>query len=402
MNSKGVNLKPLNFNSAKKEHKWFFAKKTNEPHAICGFLFEKNTFNEETLSEVAIGQTIGTWNETYISEELLLQKCAKFVSVEEQNEKILAKIAFPISLWHGNLNWLLTLLFGKMSFYPNLQLECLDFESECFGQKYGLNLPVWDFNKTQNALGVNLNKKEPLLMGILKPNVAMNKEQIATLVCEAGEAGCHIVKDDEIRFDTSFKESLSRVEEVANQKSKHNFKLWYVAHVAGNPNSTELSKQQLDDLKNAGADALLWNVWTNSLASLQHLRSKTQLPIFAHPAFAGSFGLDSLHQRICPSVSLGSLLTAAGADFTLFPSPYGKVCLPIATAKKIRMAQQALPKQSILVPSAGINPSHVPLAKKDFGNSFVLNAGTAIFASGMSIRKSVQLFKEAISNAYHE
>jgi 2,3-diketo-5-methylthiopentyl-1-phosphate enolase len=48
------------------------------------------------------------------------------------------------------------------------------------------------------------------------------------------------------------------------------------------------------------------------------------------------------------------------------------------------------------VPSAGIKPEHAPLAKKDFGKDFVLNAGTGIFSSPEGIQKSIEKFREEL------
>ena len=55
-------------------------------------------------------------------------------------------------------------------------------------------------------------------MGILKPNVAMSAEKIRDLYVEAAEAGIHLLKDDEIRFDENEDEILKRVELVAKAK----------------------------------------------------------------------------------------------------------------------------------------------------------------------------------------
>jgi 2,3-diketo-5-methylthiopentyl-1-phosphate enolase len=149
-------------------------------------------------------------------------------------------------------------------------------------------------------------------------------------------------------------------------------------------------------LESSGADALLVNVWTCGLSVFQRLRLATKLPLVAHPALAGALGQGTLNDAIAPSVLLGTLMRAAGADLTLFPSPYGKIGLPLETAAAVadqcRASWQDCILPSIPVPSAGIKPEHVELAYRDFGSDFVLNAGTAIFASGVSVADSARKF----------
>ena len=109
-------------------------------------------------------------------------------------------------------------------------------------------------------------------------------------------------------------------------------------------------------------------------------------------------GLSS--DSIDPAVMLGTLMRAAGADLTLFPSPYGKIGLPKSATQRIseacRAPWPANIQPTIPVPSAGIKPEHVALACQDFGQDFILNAGTAIFASGQSVADSAREFLEKL------
>jgi 2,3-diketo-5-methylthiopentyl-1-phosphate enolase len=118
--------------------------------------------------------------------------------------------------------------------------------------------------------------------------------------------------------------------------------------------------------------------------------------LVAHPALAGALGKGLPTDGICPSVSMGSFMRAAGADLTLFPSPYGKIGLPKLIAQKIALiCNESWPAEigaTIPVPSAGIKPEHVSSACGDFGRDFILNAGTAIFASGRPVADSVKDF----------
>ncbi len=78
----------------------------------------------------------------------------------------------------------------------------------------------------------------------------------------------------------------------------------------------------------AGADILLFNVFSYGLDVLQSLAEDDEIPvpIMAHPAVSGAYSASKLYGVSSPLL-LGKLLRYAGADFSLFPSPYGSVAL---------------------------------------------------------------------------
>ena len=71
----------------------------------------------------------------------------------------------------------------------------------------------------------------------------------------------------------------------------------------------------------------------------------------------------------------------AGADLSLFPSPYGSVVMPKSQNLAVRDAliREPLPQKAVFpVPSAGIHPGLVPLLLHDFGSDVVVNAGGGV------------------------
>lgn len=371
----------------------------SDKFAFARYHIDASRYNRQLVNEIAIGQSIGSWDTAHVEEALLQEKVAKIIEINETKEIIEATIAFPESLWHGKLAWLVTLLFGKMSFYPGIQLNSVWFSPNCFiPSKLGkLQGPKFSLDSYRKELGVSSDS--PLLMGILKPNVAMSAQKISELFICAAEAGIHLLKDDEIRHDENEDEIIKRVEMVAQESAKRNLKTLYAVHfqVTG-PHYLTLLKR----LQDAGASALLVNTWTCGLDVLQTLRQHTDLPILCHPALVGAFGHTEKSYTIHPRVTLAQLLRAAGADFSLFPSPYGKLGMPreaaLSVAEECQLKDDRWPIQpTIPVPSAGIKPEHGPLAKRDFGHNFVLNAGTAIFSGDQTaIHSHILNFKNQL------
>ena len=385
------------------KNKELIAPLNKEPHAFARFRIDASKYGPELAEEIAIGQSLGVWDEKEVSAELLRQKIAHVVQVRSDENYHWADIAFPHNIWLGKLQFLITILFGKMSFYEGVQISDVWFSEDCFGtssDKLGAKLcgprhSTADLRSMTQAPGTY--SQTPLLMGILKPNVAMSAVQISDLYVEAAEAGVHLLKDDEIRHDSSPTDILDRVALVANRAAKNNLKTIYAPHLQLDG---EVSDAFLKQLENAGARALLVNVWPNGIGSLQRLRARTNLVLMAHPALAGAFGIRSETATLHPRVTLGQLLRAAGADLSLFPSPYGKLGLPKQVALDISQACLTSEKWPIKgttpVPSAGIKPEHGPMAIADFGNDFVLNAGTGIFAGTQGASANIKAFRAAL------
>lgn len=78
----------------------------------------------------------------------------------------------------------------------------------------------------------------------------------------------------------------------------------------------------------AGADILLFNVFAYGLDVLQSLAEDDEIQFLLwHTLFvSGAYSASKLYGISSPLL-LGKLLRYAGADFSLFPSPYGSVAL---------------------------------------------------------------------------
>lgn len=89
---------------------------------------------------------------------------------------------------------------------------------------------------------------------------------------------------------------------------------------------------------------MLFNVFAYGLDVLQSLAEDPDVtvPIMAHPAVSGASTASSLY-GFSSSLLLGKLLRISGADFSLFPSPYGSVALDRKEA--LGIAENCLKKE---------------------------------------------------------
>ncbi len=144
---------------------------------------------------------------------------------------------------------------------------------------------------------------------------------------------------------------------------------------------------------------LLFNVFTYGLDVLQALREDDdiRLPIMAHPSFSGAIASSHVY-GVSYALLLGKLLRMAGADFSLFPSPYGSVALEkqqtLAIAEELTKEEPFV--RTFPVPSAGIHPGLVPLLIRDFGIDCVINAGGGVHGHPAGAVGGGQAFRAAV------
>lgn len=322
---------------------------------------------------IAIGQTTGTWNELSGNLRLQISKhIAEVISIEESEFTSAIRIAFPIENFGLDLGALLTAIYGKISLASKVKLEDIEFS-----QKY-LNLfkgPKWGISRIRELTG---KKSKPLLMSIFKPCLGLTPGELGGMFYSQTEAGFDLVKDDEILYDSDFNVTLKRLEECLKAKEKANAKIIYAINLTGEV--TEILNRAAQ-LERNGANCILFNYVSYGLPLLSALRKTVSIPIMAHPAFAGSMCMSS-NSGLSEKLLLGSLPRIAGADFVLFPSPYGSLAWDKDITKDIQnnlTKSLSNIKPAWPVPSAGVKPSMVKEIVLDFGEDIVINAGTAVW-----------------------
>jgi 2,3-diketo-5-methylthiopentyl-1-phosphate enolase len=358
---------------------------------IATYLIHDMKDLEKKAEGIALGLTVGSWTDLPLLEQEQLRKHkGNVINVTplEDSERVnqylgkkvkraLVKIAYPSVNFSTDLPAILTTVFGKLSLDGEVKLIDLEFSSELKksfpGPRYGIEgirkkLEVYD---------------RPLVMSIFKGMIGRNLEFLAEQLKEQALGGVDLIKDDEILFEnelTPFEKRIAVGKEVLGdvyERTGH--KTLYAVNLTG---KTFELKEKAKRAVELGADVLLFNVFAYGLDVLQGLRedSDIDIPIMAHPAVSGALTPSEFYGIASPLL-LGKLLRLAGADFSLFPSPYGSVALDkneaIGIARELTKEEEQL-KRAFPVPSAGIHPGLVPLLIHNFGNDCVINAGGGV------------------------
>ncbi|PLT28967.1 2,3-diketo-5-methylthiopentyl-1-phosphate enolase [Peribacillus deserti] len=375
---------------------------------IAAYLVHDAKGNFEKKAEgIALGLTVGTWTDMPVLEQEQLRKHkGRVVSIEalEDSEKTnlyfgkkmgraLIKIAYPALNFSSDFPAVLTTIFGKLSLDGEIKLVDLELKGELRTAFPG---PRFGIDGIRGQLDVY---NRPLVMSIFKGVLGRNLEFLEHQLKEQALGGVDVIKDDEILFDnplTPFDERIKlsrKILKAVYEETGH--RTLYAVNLSGRTfDLLEKAKRAAE----AGADALLFNVHSYGLDVLQGLREHVDLPIMAHPAFSGGLTASSFY-GVSNALLLGKLVRYAGADFSLFPSPYGNVAIPREEALAIGenlTGHETEWKTSFPVPSAGIHPGMVPDLVADFGMESIINAGGGVHGHPDGARGGGKAFRQAV------
>lgn len=362
---------------------------------------------EKKAESIALGLTVGSWTDLpAVDQEQLKKHKGEVVSVSETSPSAAAghlgerkagliKIAYPAANFSADIPAILTTIFGKLSLDGEVKLIDIELDEALEQQFPG---PQFGIDSIRNKLGVH---DRPLLMSIFKGMIGRGTDLFEEQLRAQAAGGVDLVKDDEILFDnplTPFEDRIRRGVKVLNEEyERTGHRTLYAVNLSGR---TFDLKEKARKAVSLGANALLFNVFAYGLDTLQSLAEDPYIdvPIMAHPAVSGAFTASPLY-GISNQVLLGKLLRLAGADFVLFPSPYGSVAMEKAETFAIRdaLTSDSRLKRAFPVPSAGIHPGLVPQLIEDFGKDSIINAGGGIHGHPSGAAAGAKAFRDAIA-----
>lgn len=370
-------------------------------------LYGKPGSFEKKAEDIALGLTIGSWTDLpLLEQEQLKQHKGNVVSITEfqhiphplkpDQVKAEIKIGYPSANFSADLPAILTTVFGKLSLDGEVKLLDLEFSPELLAKFPG---PKFGINSIRNMLNVY---DRPLTMSIFKGVIGRDIDYLAEQLRHQALGGVDLVKDDEILFEnplTPFEKRITTAKEVLRQVYEQTgHRTLYAVNLSGR--TTEL-REKAKKAKELGADALLLNVHAFGLDVLQELVEDNNigLPFMAHPAYSGAFTSSSFYGVATPLL-LGKLTRYAGADFSLFPSPYGSVALEKTAALSLgeELTKESTLKKTFPVPSAGIHPGLVPLLIEDYGIDSIINAGGGVHGHPAGATGGGLAFRQAIES----
>ncbi|MGG1575417.1 2,3-diketo-5-methylthiopentyl-1-phosphate enolase [Fictibacillus sp. NRS-1165] len=370
-----------------------------EDYVLATYLLHGNVNYDKKAHDIAIGLTVGTWTElTKEQQQKMIQHKGKVFDIYEidsEPRKAFITIGYPITNMTPDLPSILTTVFGKLSMDGQIKLMDLELPDSFIAQFPG---PRFGIKGVRNLLSVN---ERPLLMSIFKQCIGLSLVELDEEYQKQIAGGVDLVKDDEIFFTRDPNDVVQRIKQMEKRnrelQEQSGKKVLYAVNLTGPVTElTERAKRYVGE----GASCLLLNVFPYGLDILHRLAQDPDInvPIMAHPSFSGAL-YPSAEFGVAAPLLLGKIMRWAGADMTLYPSPYGSVTMPKEDSLKIASHLRSANKYHVRafpVPSAGVYPGLVPLLYRDFGNEVIVNAGGGIHGHPQGATAGAKAFIHAI------
>ncbi|WBU52062.1 RuBisCO large subunit C-terminal-like domain-containing protein [Paracoccus sp. SCSIO 75233] len=323
---------------------------------IAEYLLETPASPEDVAAMMAGEQSSGTFirvaGET---DELRARSAAEVLSVEEletlpqpslhsaylDRKKIggpyrraRVRIAFPPGNIGKNLPTLAATVSGNLydiGEITGLKLEGLAIPAD-YRSRY--HLPVLGVSGTRTATGV---QGRPIFGTIIKPNVGMRSDDIATLVDRLCAAGVDFIKDDEVCANPDIAPIAERVPAVMAVIRKWQDRRGRQVMMAFNiTDETDAMRRHADLVAAEGGSCVMASLNWCGLSGMESLRAHTSLAIHAH---RNGFGAVSRHPSLGMSFQpYHALYRLAGIDHMHVHGIGGKF---VDTAQEVTAAARA-------------------------------------------------------------
>ncbi|MDR2117734.1 MAG: hypothetical protein LBP87_15255 [Planctomycetaceae bacterium] len=315
---------------------------------------------------------------------------------EQQNEtNWLATISYADEIAAGEWTQFLNVVFGNISIKQGIQVVGIQPSQRIIEQLPGSRFGVDGIRKLVKI------PMRPLLFTALKP-MGLSARNLAKLAEQFAEGGIDIIKDDHGLSDQCFAPFEERVLRCAaavhevNARTKRN--TIYVPNITS---PIELFFERAVRAKELGAGGFMV---TPGLVGWDALRRLAQmqlgLPIIAHPAFIGSYAINS--QGISCRVLFGTLMRLAGADATIFPNYGGRFPLSQEDCREIVIASReklgTLPA-IFPCPAGGMELKNIRDMVQNYGNDMLVLIGSGLFSYSDNLIDNCRTFLEEIEHS---
>lgn len=299
------------------------------------------------------------------------------------------RLALPVSTASVDPLQFLNVLFGNVSLHGLATLE--DFELPAalaptfHGPRFGLRGLRDRFERPEG----------PLTASALKP-VGIPLDELERLCRDFAEGGIDLVKDDHYLADHAFCPFDARVracqavmDDVAAATGHRTI---YAPNLSGTPDQV---RRQLDVAQEAGVQAVMVAPMALGLPVLYELTQRGDVPVLAHPSFAGA-------GRITPLALLGKLFRLFGADAVIFPNYGGRFSYAAETCRALAEQLRAPwpPFRTVLpVPAGGMDVDRAPELVRFFGPDVMLLVGGSLLRAEDDLRDRTAAFVAAAREA---
>ncbi len=320
-------------------------------------------------------------------ERVLREVLARVEDIRPGNGHFDAVLGIAVETTGGEASQLLNMLFGNCSLQPEVELLDVEFPDRYVDAFPG---PRFGIEGIRALTGV---ASRALTCTALKPQ-GSTVEHLAELARTFALAGIDVIKDDHGIANQACAPFERRVPAVmkaihdANRETGG--RTLYAPTFSG---GLDALRAQAGIARAHGVPMALVAPMLVGVPSFVELQVELDVPILAHPAFAGSV-------RIAPPLLLGKLFRLFGADATIFPNHGGRfaysrdTCLGIAAAARRPWhgVRAALP-----VPAGGMTVERVREMIDGYGKDTMLLIGGGLLSAREGLLARSRGFVESVA-----
>ena len=345
----------------------------------------------EAAQALALEQSIEAPLDAVFDEHVRAHIVARVESVRETGPGVHeAEVSLATETTGLDAAQTLNMLFGNSSLHDTVQLLDAEFP-EAFHKRFGG--PRHGIAGLRTLTGAH---RRSLTCTALKPQGVPSAE-LARLCHVFASAGIDIVKDDHGLANQDYSPFAERVaacqravERAMRETGKRTL---YAPSLVGTPKQL-LERARI--LREEGVGAALVAPMLVGAGAFQELVAEhLQVPVLAHPAYAGA-------ARVAPEFLLGKFFRLLGADAVIFPHAGGRFsysearCHALADAARgpLGALRPALP-----VPAGGMHAGRVPELVSFYGNDVMLLIGGSLLRAGAQLGERTREFVQAVARA---
>ena len=284
---------------------------------------------------------------------------------------------------------LMNMLFGNCSLQPEVELIDVAFPP---GYEKGFPGPRFGIEGIRALVGA---ATRPLTCTALKPQ-GSSVGHLAGLARTFALAGIDVIKDDHgiaNQASSPFEQRVVAVMKAITEANRETGgRTAYAPTFSGGPGAL---RAQAAIAREHGVRMALVAPMLVGIPSFVELQVELDMPLLAHPAFAGA-------GRIAPPLLLGKLFRLFGADATIFPNhggrfSYGRdTCLAIARAAREPWSEV---RATLPVPAGGMSVERVPEMVADYGADTMLLIGGGLLSAGDRLLAKGREFVQSVTRA---
>jgi ribulose-bisphosphate carboxylase large chain len=337
---------------------------------------------EALAAEQSVEMPVGAIADKRIVDEVV----ATVESIRPQAGQFEVVLGIAPATTGNEASQLVNMLFGNCSLQPEVELIDVRLPE---GYEKAFPGPRFGIDGIRKLAGV---RTRALTCTALKPQ-GSSPETLAQLARTFALAGIDVIKDDHGIANQAYAPFGRRVPAVQRAVAEANRetggRTLYAPTFSGGPRALA---EQTRIAKEHGVRMALVAPMLIGLPAFVEMQVELDIPVMAHPAFAGA-------GRIAPPLLLGKLFRLLGADATIFPNHGGRFSYSRATCHAIAAAARdpwLTLRPALPVPAGGMTIDRVQEMLEGYGPHTMLLIGGGLLSAREKLLERAKEFVRAV------